>query len=361
MTAGAADDRLEIAGEWIPRGTVRELQLPLTQSFSGIDVAIPVRVIRGPRPGPVLMLTAAVHGDELNGTGIIREIALQPTEEVEAGTLVLVPVVNILGFERGSRYMPDRRDLNRSFPGEPGGSMTRRVAHTLFHQLVTRCDYLVDFHTAAVRRTNYPNVRGDLSKPEIIRLARAFGCQLVVDHAGTEGTLRRTASNHGVAAIIVEAGEVLKVEPSVLEIGVRGVRNVMVELGMVQGEPARPAYQARVLRSRWLRVDTGGMLRFHVAPGDVVEQGQPIAVCTTLLGGDRSVITAPEDGVVMGLTTSPLVKPGDPVCHLALPEKGIARIRQALSNVAKDSLHERLKGDLASSVTVGQADEDDWT
>ena len=351
-------DVIGIAGHQIGRGEQLDAALPITQSYSGADVSIPLRVIRGKEPGPVVLITAAVHGDELNGTGIIRELLIDCPFELRAGTLILVPVMNILGYERNARYMPDRRDLNRSFPGASEGSLTSRVAHRLFNELVRKADFLVDFHTAAVGRTNFPNVRADLSIPGAARIARAFGCPLVVDHKGAKGSVRFAAGEVGCAAMILEAGEVWKVEPTVVEVGLRGVRNVLIELGMVEGKRLRPAYQARVDRSTWLRSDAGGLLRFHVAPGDVVAKGQPIAACTSLLGEQRGLITAQADGVVMGMTTLPSVKPGDPVCHLAIPRRGIEPIQKALGRASEESLHERLRGDLASSVAVEELDED---
>lgn len=352
----AAVEPFELAGQKIPLGESCNLALPVSQSYSGSDVTLPVRVVRGKEPGPAVMISAAVHGDELNGTGIIRELILAPPFELLRGTLVLVPVVNILGYERNVRYLPDRRDLNRCFPGLAGGSLASRIAHTVFHDLVLSCEYLIDFHTAAVRRTNFPNVRADLRQPEVRRLARAFGCPLVVNSEGAKGTLRLAAVEAGLAAIILEAGEVWKVEPSVVEVGLRGVKNVLLELEMIEGKRERPAYQARIERSTWLRSDVGGLLRFHAAPGEVVEKGQALASCASLLGVERGVVEAPEDGIVMGLTTLPSVKPGDPVCHLAIPHKGIGRIREALEASSDGSLHDRLRDDLATSVTVDDFD-----
>ena len=343
-----------VAGIDIGLGETRDLALEVSQSYSGAGVTIPVRIARAAQPGPTLLLTAAVHGDELNGTGILRELISDPPFDLRYGTLIMVPVVNILGFERHTRYLPDRRDLNRSFPGSPGGSLASRFAYKILTELVARCDLCIDFHTAAVRRTNFPNIRGDLHIPEVERLARAFGCELLVDTQGHRGSLRYAACSIGCPTVTLEAGEVSKIEPAVVEVGLRGVRNVLIEYGMIEGEPERPPYQARVERTSWIRSDTGGLLSFHVGPGEVVEKNQPIASCLGLLGAERGVIRAAEDGVVMGLTTLPLVKPGDPVCHLAVPGQSIAEIRGALDLLPEESLHERLVDDLASSVTVDE-------
>lgn len=348
---------LRIGKDRVKPGEVRDLALPVSQSYSGAEVVLPLRVEHAVRPGPVVLITAAIHGDELNGTGIVRELVLNRPYELEAGSLILVPVVNILGFERLSRYLPDRRDLNRCFPGSVGGSLSSRFAHTIFNHLVRQSDYCLDFHTAAVRRTNFPNLRADLTNPEVRRLAAAFGCALVVDTPGAQGSLRRTATEDGYPTITLEAGEVWKIERGMVEVGLRGVRNVLIELGMVSGEPERPAYFAEVDKSEWVRASSGGMLAFHIAPGDVVQAQQPIASITSLLGAERGVLSASRDGVVLGITTLPVVKPGDPICHLAFPNRSIGSIRQVLRRLPEGSLHERLRGDLASNVTVTKHEE----
>ena len=347
-----------IAGRRIAPGETANLELEIAESFSGAPVTLPLRVMRAGEPGPAVFVTAALHGDELNGTGIVREIILERPFELRRGTLVLVPVVNILGFERHSRYLPDRRDLNRCFPGSADGSMASRLAHTLFHHIVRPCDCGVDLHAAAVRRTNFPNVRADLKDPEVRRIAEAFGCEIIVDHPGPRGAFRRAACAAGVPTITLEAGEVWKIEPAVVELGVRGIRNVLIALGMVDGEIEPPPYQARVRQTKWIRAELGGILQFHVAPGEVVEEGQPLATNTTLLGVENRVLRSPHDGVILGMTTLPAVSPGDPVCHLAVPRKKISRIRRALERAPEESLAERLRDDLATSLSVTERDED---
>lgn len=348
---------LEFVGSAIPRGEIRDLKLNISQSYAGTAVSIPFRVVRGNEPGPVLLLTAAIHGDELNGTGIIRRLITDPPLEVSAGTMVLVPVVNIFGLERKTRYLPDRRDLNRNFPGSSSGSMARRIAHVLFQELVVKSDFVIDFHTAAVGRTNFPNVRGDLENQQVERLADAFGSSLVLQSSGIRGTLRQAATDAGRPTILVEAGEVWKIEPGVVEFGVRGVANVLIELGMADGEALKPPYHARVEDTKWLRSDFGGLLQFHVAPGDVVTKDQALATCSNLLGKERGQIIAPEAGVVLSLTTLPTVKPGDPVCHLAIPTEGIDPIRKALDGNSDATLYERLQGDLGTSIAVAEPGE----
>ncbi len=346
------DDRLHFDGQSIRRGEVRDIRLKVSESYTGNPVEIPLRVLRAREPGPGVFVTAAVHGNELNGTGIVHELMFEHPLDLRAGTLILAPVVNVFGVEYQDRYMPDRRDLNRNFPGSPNGSLTRRIAHALFSQLIPQCDFGIDLHSAAQQRVNFPNLRGDLSIPGVRRLAEAFGCELIVNGVGPEGSLRREACTAGCPTIILEAGEPCKIEPAVLEIGYRGVRNVLIELGMLDGEPTTPTYQTHVDRTRWVRAQVGGILRFHVAPGSIVERGQPIATNTSVFGKDRSVLICPEDGVVLGMTTLPTVKPGEPVCHIALTDLPVANIREAVAARSSNSLHGRIQNDLATSLRV---------
>lgn len=349
-------EELEIAGGRIGLGETRDLELAISGRASGAPVMMPLRVWRAQDPGPTVLLTGALHGDELNGTGIIRALLREPGFELMRGSLILVPVLNIFGFERKTRYMPDRRDLNRSFPGSKAGSLSSRVAERLFQELVIKCDYAIDFHTAAVQRTNLPNVRGDLQKPEVKRLAKAFGSELVVHGKGPEGSLRRTATESGRPMIILEAGEVWKIEPSVIEVGVRGVRNVLIELDMVEGKAKPPVYQSLIRKTKWVRAEHGGLLEFHVVPGMVVEEGQDLATCVNLLGERKGTIVAPVSGIVMGMATLPSVIPGDPVFHLAVP-RGVRRIVRALEKAGRGRLIKRVRNDLATSLTMSEPDE----
>ena len=347
-----AKDTFKLAGREIALGEVADVEIEVSESYSGIPIKLPVRIIRARFKGPAVFITAAIHGDELNGTGIVREIITEEPFELRRGTLVLVPVVNLLGFERHSRYLPDRRDLNRCFPGSRRGTPASRLAGKIFRGIVSQCDYGIDLHSAAIRRTNFPNVRAKLRDPEVRRMATAFGCEIVVDNPGPEGSFRRAACDAGCPTIVLEAGEVWKIESAVVELGVRGIRNVLTELDMVDGEIERPSYQAQVRRTKWVRADLGGILQFHVAPGEVVEEGQPLATNTSLLGAENRVLTSPADGLILGMTTLPAVSPGDPVCHIAMPRKKIERIREALDKAPEESLHERVRDDLATSVAV---------
>ncbi len=297
-------------------GESRDISVPVSESFSSVMVNLPVHVKRGPEEGPVLFVTAALHGDEINGTGAVRQLIADEDLKLLKGSVILIPVLNLLAFERHSRYLPDRRDLNRAFPGSSGGSLASRMARTIFNEIISRADYGIDIHTAALRRTNYPNVRADMSNPAVRKVAELFGCEIVIDGEGPQGAFRSEACQAGCPTIVMEGGEVWKVESGIVESATRGVKNVLRGLGMIAGVPDRPDYQVVVEKSKWVRADFGGFLQFHVQPGDIVEAGQPLATNTTLLGRELSMLRAPFDGVVVGMATLPSVTPGEPVCNL---------------------------------------------
>lgn len=345
-------------GDAVERGESGETPLRVSTSYSGAEIEVPIFVWRGQEPGPRVFVTAAVHGDEINGTGAIRQIITSEPIKVLRGDLVLVPVVNVMGFDQHSRYMPDRRDLNRAFPGSAGGSMSSRMARAVFEAVVEPSDYGIDLHTAAVRRTNFPNVRADMTDPVLAPLARAFGAELIVSGKGPAGSLRRAACEAGKPTLILEAGEVWKVEPAVVEYAVRGIQNCLAHLGMIDSEVKRPAYQIEVDSTKWLRAEHGGFLLFHVAPGDIVEAGEAIATNTSLTGERNNVIAAPRDGVVLGMTTLPSVAPGDPVCHLAYPKaRALRKAERVIDSLSEDHLHERTREDLARNIVVQEHEE----
>ena len=341
------DEPLTIGGETIEPGCTVDLRLKVSESYFGDPISIPIRVHAASRPGPVVFITAAIHGDEINGTGILGRFLQRYASELQSGTIVAAPVVNVFGFERQERDLPDRRDLNRAFPGADDGSLAARLARLVVDEIVSKCDYGIDLHSAGALRTNFPNVRGDLKNPEVRRLARAFGCELVVDGRGPTGSLRRYATDSGCPTIILEAGEVQKFEPAVVETGVGGIRNALIELGMMDGVPLRPLFQTTVRRTVWLRSDAGGLLRFHVALGEVVDAGQPIASCETAMGEANSVTFSFEPGIVMGLATNPAVKPGEPICHLAIPRKRLDTIKAALADTGRDHFAHKLRAALS--------------
>lgn len=344
---------LVIAGEAIACGETREIMLPFAESYLGHTEAIPTYVQRAKEPGPRVFIAGALHGDELNGLGIVRELLYGTPPPLLRGTLILMPVLNIDGLERHTRYMQDRRDPNRCFPGTANGSRASRFAHAVFNEVVRQCDFGIDFHSAAIRRTNYPNVRAWLRDPGTKRLAQAFGCELIVNSRGPAGSLRRSAVSQGVPTIILEAGEVWKIEPGVVDIGVRGTLNVLKSLGMLEGEPERPACQLTVTRTTWVRSEIGGVLGFNATPGKLVRRNEWLATVRSLFGSEQTSLISPVDGIVLGMGTMPFVKPGGPVYHIGVLSK--RQINQAERDRKQRSPldpFQRIQEDLATNITL---------
>jgi hypothetical protein len=307
---------LTFAGSPVALGETAELRLKVAESYTAEPVTVPITVVRG-APGPTVFVTATVHGDELNGVGILRGLLNDTDFSALKGTLIAVPVVNVPGFLNQDRRLPDRRDLNRSFPGSRGGSLTARLAEALFREVVRQSDFGIDLHTGGGERTNYPQIRADLASPGVAELAQAFGCSLIVDGAGPEGSLRRTAVTAGVPTIVYEAGSALRFEKPFIQVGIAGVLNVLRHLKMMPGEPALPPLRFLIDRTHWVRSQTGGILDLKVDLGQPLRRGQEISVNTNPFGREKSPLKAPHSGLVLGLTQLPLVHPGDAICHVA--------------------------------------------
>jgi len=303
----------EILGTLVAGGERRDLLLPVGESFTGSELAMGVIVMHGPRPGPVQCLTAGVHGDEVNGIEVVRRLLAELDPARISGTVVGVPIVNPHGFRRGSRYVPDRRDLNRHFPGRRYGSAASRIAHALFEEIVRRCDHLLDFHTGSFERTNFPHARGDLEVPGVAELVLSLDGWVVLQHQGRPGTLRRAATDAGVPTLTFEVGGPVRLDEEAVRRTVEGVRR-MPGLGATR---ARRAPVEVYARSRWVRVDEGGVLLTRVTPGDRVKKDQILGVVVDPIASQESVVRAPAPGLLIGMAWSQVVIPGFAAFHLA--------------------------------------------
>ncbi|HEX4896119.1 MAG TPA: succinylglutamate desuccinylase/aspartoacylase family protein [Solimonas sp.] len=328
----------EIAGQRIRRGETRSVQIPVANLYTNTPVNLPVRVVHGREAGPTLFISAALHGDEIIGVEIIRRLLTLPVLRRLKGTLLAVPVVNTLAFLHQSRYLPDRRDLNRSFPGSETGSLAARLAHLFLEEIVGRADYGVDLHTGAIHRPNLPHIRADLANPETLRLAQAFGVPLLLNSTPTAGTLRQYTTEKGIPVLLYESSEALRFDELAIRIGVRGVLNVMAALGMLPANPVTAPRQHEPVvakSSTWVRAPASGILRAQVALGEEVRKGQVLGVIGDPLGEMETEVSANAHGVLVGRVSLPLVYEGDAVFHIAkfdAPETaaGVARnIRRA--------------------------------
>lgn len=288
-----------------------------------------VMVIHGRRPGPTVWASAAIHGDEVNGVAIVRELASQLTAKALSGTLLLVPVVNVFGFIAHSRYLPDGRDLNRSFPGSPRGSLAARVAYMFFNEVVSRCSVGIDLHTATRDRANLPQVRADLDDPETARLATAFGAPVTISAPTRPGSLRGRAAREGIPVLVYESGQAHRFNESGIETGVRGIQAVLTALGMLAGPADAAGTTQRINSSRWVRAGRSGILAARKRLGDRVEPGDLLAIISDPFGRRPLKMRAPMEqpsGVIIGRAETPLVLRGDAIYHvgyLATPQPPI--------------------------------------
>jgi predicted deacylase len=319
----AAGEVFVIGGRTIAEGERMRLELPVVNLYTSAPVMLPLVVTRGKEPGPTVFVSAALHGDEIIGVEIIRRLLRMPAFAALRGTLLAVPIVNTLAFLHQSRYLPDRRDLNRSFPGSMSGSLAARLAHLFLREIVDRSDYGIDLHTGAIHRPNLPQIRGDLANPETLRLCRAFGIPLLLNSEPTEGTLREYTTKKGIPVILYESAEALRFDEVCIRIGVQGVLNVLYELNMLDRPKGtrKPALEPVIAKSStWARSPASGVLRAQAGLGDVVRSGQIIGIVGDPLSENETPITAPATGVVIGRLNLPLVHEGDAAFHIARVE-----------------------------------------
>ena len=310
---------MTIGGVPLKRGQRRRLEIPVARLPTGTALSLPVTVLRGKYAGPTLFLSAAIHGDEINGTEVIHRVVEQLDAKSLRGSVIAVPIVNVYGFIQRSRYLPDRRDLNRSFPGSPKGSLASRLAHLFLEEVVSKCSHGIDFHTGALHRTNLPHVRAALDNPEARSLAEAFGAPLMYESPRIKGSLRAEAFRRGMPMLVFEGGEPLDFTESVIEVGVAGTLRVLATLGMIDRDAAPPVRRRSLeaISTRWLRAGRSGILHLEAALGETIREGDVLAWINDPFSGRRRSIFAPFDGVVFALTTTPLVYQGDAILRLA--------------------------------------------
>ena len=317
-TADGGPEPLKLLGEEVAAGTSRRLDWMATELFEGVPVSTPVLVINGEQPGPTLCLTAAIHGDELNGIEMVRRVMHDIAPEKLSGAIIGVPIVNVQGFRRGSRYLPDRRDLNRYFPGNPNGSAAARIAHSFFENVVSHCDALIDLHTGSFERANLPQIRADLRDPDVVTLTQGFGATVILHSTPGVGTLRYAATQAGIPTVTLEAGGPLQLELAEVKHGVKGIETLIASLGMMRrmrlwGDP-EPVYY----RSTWVRADSGGILFADVSLGSTVRKGDLLGSITDPMSNIRVELFAPYSGRIIGMARNQVVMPGFAAFHVGI-------------------------------------------
>ncbi|MFQ5523364.1 MAG: succinylglutamate desuccinylase/aspartoacylase family protein [Acidimicrobiia bacterium] len=313
-----------IGGRAVPPGRKVKLQLPFTEDVTGGTESLPVVVINGRSAGPHVWLSAAIHGDELNGIQIIRRVLAQLDAKNLRGALIAAPIVNPLGFMIASRYLPDRRDLNRSFPGSKRGSTASRLAHLFMSEVVAQCSAGIDLHTASNHRTNIPQVRADTDDPTTLELARAFGAPFTVHARVRDGSLRQAATEQGKTVLVYEGGQAHRFDEEAISAGVTGVLRALKAVGMHDARLVRPKPTTLLRRTHWVRARRGGIADIQVNLGEQVKKGQPIALISDAFGIRPTTVKSPVDGWVVARALRPIVISGDPLVHIGA-EQGPAR------------------------------------
>lgn len=308
-------------------GDIAEVDLKVSETVTHEPERIPVTIVRGRQEGPTLFLTGAIHGDEITGVAIVRRLLDVIEPDRLRGTLIGVPVVNRFGFASQDRYLPDRRDMNRFFPGDSAGSMASRMAETLFRKVVLISDAGIDLHTAAQGQSNLCHIRGDADHPRVREMMRAFGTPIALHGDGPKGSLRQAATHAGVPTIIYEAGEPSRFQHHAVEIGYHGVLRVMKHMRMLKRRTRRSNLQIVVRRSEWVRTDHGGLLDLEVVPGDLLQAKQRIGTIHDPFGRHVDEIVAPHSGVVLSTATVPLSNPGNAIVHVGHLHKTLQKAR----------------------------------
>ena len=337
-----ADKPLTINGTTFKPGTQTTIELPVGRLYTHTPMTMPVHVIKGKKTGPRLFISAAIHGDEINGVEIIRRFLKLPALKRLKGTIIAVPIVNIHGLINHSRYLPDRRDLNRSFPGTEKGSLAARLAYLFMNEIVSQSSHGIDIHTGALHRDNLPQIRANLDDEETNKLARAFDVPVIISSNLRDGSLREAAAEYGIPMLLYEAGEALRFNEVSIRAGVKGIINVMRALEMLPPSRSKSKKHSEPVVARsssWVRASDSGILRAMVALGSRVKKGTLLGVVADPFGETESQIVASFNGIVIGKTNLPLVNEGDALYNIARFED-IHEIEAKVDEFQEEHSHE---------------------
>ncbi|MFD1622595.1 succinylglutamate desuccinylase/aspartoacylase family protein [Thalassotalea marina] len=335
-------DALKIGEHAIYPGETRKVDLPVARLYTDSEVNLPVYIIRGKKPGPTIFVSAAVHGDELNGIEIIRRLINLKKMRISSGTLIAVPMVNVYGVVNQTRYMPDRRDLNRSFPGSAKGSLAARVANIFLKEIVSHCDYGIDLHTGAIHRSNLPQIRAQLSDEGTLELAKAFGVPVILNSSIIEGSLRDAAVEGNTKVLLYEAGEALRFDEFSIRAGIKGIINVLRYLKMMpKGRTAKSQVNYFIANnSGWVRATSSGIVTHHFKLGDQVKKGEVLADIGSPYGESLGTVVANKGGVIIGKQNIPLVQEGEAMYHIAYFKEDDEQIAEHIESVETALVHE---------------------
>ena len=302
-------------------GEQRQFRYEVSETYLGDPVEIPVTIINGSEPGPRIFMTAAIHGDELNGVKVLQEVGHHYSPQDLAGTLVLLHVVNVPGFQSQQRDLPIYdQDINRSFPGSERSTTAHRIAHELYQHFIRPCDLGIDFHTSTRNRTTMYHVRADLTDETVKELAFAFGSNVILSGEGEDSSIRSVATRDRIPTITVEMGKAHRFQPGLIEMALDGVERVLSQYDVAETGPVEEPTWRKVMapgeKKRWIRADSGGLVEMEWGPNPLVHKGDPICTITDHFRTEEHIVRAPFTGLIVGVLENPVALPGHPICHL---------------------------------------------
>lgn len=333
------NEPIKILDEVIKPGERKNILMPMPNLYDGTPMFSSIHVINGKKPGPVLCLMGAVHGDELNGVAIIRKFLKSKKINNINGTIIAVPIVNIYGFLYQQRYLMDRRDLNRTFPGSGSGSLASRVAHLFFHEIVVKCTHIIDFHTGAASRINLPQIRSTLNNKQSLDFARAFNAPVILKSDNRAGSLREAATAKKIQCLVYEAGEALRMDALSIKFGIKGIFNILAYLKMLDKKSNPNALSSLICNtSVWVRAKTSGLFNPKVNLGNAIELKEKIGTIANPMNLSEEKIVAPIPGIIIGMNNHPLVHEGSALFNIATPEKLSKKQKEVLELLDNDEV-----------------------
>jgi len=326
-------DKFVIDGNEIKRGQRLRINIDMGSIYDFTDVKMPLEVIRGKKDGPTLFICSTIHGDEINGIEIVRNLIRHKALKNICGTLIVIPIVNIFGFNDRTRYLPDRRDLNRCFPGLKNGSLTSQLAYKFMQEIVLRSDYGIDLHTGAFHRCNYAQIRADISNKKTFELAKAFGAPVIINSNLRDGSLRAAVNQIDIPMILFEAGEALRFDQASIKIGVEGILNALRSIGMIKGANKKPPKKIFIANSSsWVRSPISGVHVAKVQLGKIVKKGDILGEIANPFGDHKTIIRSHEDGILIGMSNLPLINKGDALFHIACEKSSDKNVSSIQAN-----------------------------
>lgn len=314
-------ESITVGNRCIQPGQRTTIDLPIARLYTHTEMNLPVHVVHGKKEGPVLFVSAAIHGDEINGVEIVRRLLKLKLLKNLKGTLIAIPIVNVFGFINRTRYLPDKRDLNRSFPGSYSGSLASHLARLFMDEIVAKCTHGIDIHSGSSHRTNLPQIRATLDDPEVERLANAFGAPVIVNARLRDNSLREAVIDKGIPMLLFEGGESLRFNEHPIAVGLKGIVSVMRELGMLPAKVRKKAHHPVIVKATsWVRANKSGIIHSAVPLGSIVKKNQVMAFIIDPIGDNEEKVAAPFEGIVIGCLNLPLVHKGDAIFHLASAE-----------------------------------------